>query len=173
MPVACPIERQTTRTSGHSRTARHAFRLDLCRLSRSASIPDTEEVARRAGLRYFSSAKLRRRVSPLGEPPRAAEIRSHDQSAARASRTATLSAFCAVRRASAAFLISSSTVVIMPHSMAQNVAQVEASAGTAAGAAKGRDLSPFSHGLTGRCWTMAPVPDTQQDAELRIRIPAH
>jgi hypothetical protein len=35
------------------------------------------------------------------------------------------------------------------------------------------DLSQFSHGLTGRCWTMASMPDTRQDADLRIRIPAH
>jgi RNA polymerase sigma-70 factor (ECF subfamily) len=44
-------------------------------------------------LDYFSSPKLRRRVSPLGEPPRAAEIRSHDQFSARASRTATRRVF--------------------------------------------------------------------------------
>ena len=35
------------------------------------------------------------------------------------------------------------------------------------------DLSQFSHGLTGRCWTMASMLDTRQDADLRIRIPAH
>jgi hypothetical protein len=42
---------------------------------------------------YSSEPKLRRRVSPLGEPPSAAEIRSQDHSAARASRTATRMAF--------------------------------------------------------------------------------
>jgi hypothetical protein len=75
--------------------------------------------------RYFSSAKFRRSVSPLGEPPRAAEIRSHDQSAARASRTATRSAFCAVRRASAAFFVSSSTVVAMPKNAALYMPQIK------------------------------------------------
>src|SRR5947208_16779621 len=44
---------------------------------------------------------------------------------------------------------------------------------TAAGAAMGRDLSQISHGLTGRRWTMASVPDTEQYADVRIRIPAH
>ena len=82
---------------------------------------------RRLGSYLCSSPppKLRRRVSPLGEPPRAAEIRSQDQSAARASRTATRSAFCATRRASAALFISSSTVVVMALSVAHNLAQVE------------------------------------------------
>jgi HNH endonuclease len=61
---------------------------------------------------YSSPPKLRRSVSPFGDPPSAAEIRSQDQSAARASRTATRSAFCATRRASIALFISSSTVVV-------------------------------------------------------------
>ena len=39
-------------------------------------------------------------------------------------------------------------------------------------AAKGRCLSQFSHGLTGRCGTMTYMLDTRQDADLRIRIPA-
>ena len=34
-------------------------------------------------------------------------------------------------------------------------------------------LSQLSHGLTGRYRTTAPMPDTWQDADLRIRIPAH
>ena len=61
----------------------------------------------------LSLPKLRRSVSPFGDPPRAAEIRSHDQSAALASRTATLIAFCATRRASSALSMSSSIVVAM------------------------------------------------------------
>jgi hypothetical protein len=36
-----------------------------------------------------------------------------------------------------------------------------------------RDLSQFSHGLSGRYGTMAPMPDIRQDAGLRIRTPAH
>jgi hypothetical protein len=40
-------------------------------------------------------------------------------------------------------------------------------------AAKGRSLSQFSHGLTGRYGTTASLPDTWPDADLRIRIPAH
>ena len=39
--------------------------------------------------------------------------------------------------------------------------------------AKGRNLSPLSHGLTGRYGTMASTPDTRQYADLRIRIPTH
>jgi hypothetical protein len=35
------------------------------------------------------------------------------------------------------------------------------------------DLSQFSHGLTGRYGTMASVPDTQQDADLRFWIAEH
>jgi hypothetical protein len=62
---------------------------------------------------YSPEPKLRRRVSPLGEPPSAAEIRSQDHSAARASRTATRMAFWATRRASTALVISSSMVVVM------------------------------------------------------------
>jgi hypothetical protein len=38
---------------------------------------------------------------------------------------------------------------------------------------KGRNLSQLSHGLAGRCGTMVSMPDTEQDADLRIRIPAH
>ena len=34
-------------------------------------------------------------------------------------------------------------------------------------------ISQLSHGLTGRCRTTASMPDTRQDADLRIRIPAH
>jgi len=34
-------------------------------------------------------------------------------------------------------------------------------------------LSQLSHGLTGRDRTTASMPDTRQDAELRIRIEAH
>ena len=49
----------------------------------------------------------------------------------------------------------------------------EGRADTAAGAAMGRDLSQLSHGLTGRHWTMASMPDTEQDADVRIRILAH
>jgi hypothetical protein len=36
-----------------------------------------------------------------------------------------------------------------------------------------RDLSQLSHGLTGQYRTMASMPDTGQDADLLIRIPAH
>jgi hypothetical protein len=39
----------------------------------------------------------------------------------------------------------------------------EGGADTAAGAAMGRNFSQISHGLTGRHWTMACVPDTEQD----------
>jgi hypothetical protein len=49
----------------------------------------------------------------------------------------------------------------------------EGRADTAAGAAMGRDFSQISHGLTGRHWIMASMPDTEQDADVRIRIPAH
>jgi hypothetical protein len=35
------------------------------------------------------------------------------------------------------------------------------------------DLSQLYHGLTGRYRTIASMPDTRQDADLRIRIPAH
>ena len=47
--------------------------------------------------------------------------------------------------------------------------KVEGRADTAAVAAKGRNLSQLSHGLTGRYGTMASMPDTRQDADLRIR----
>jgi anti-sigma B factor antagonist len=50
---------------------------------------------------------------------------------------------------------------------------VEVAARAAAVAVKGRSLSQFSHGLTGRYRTMASMPDTGRDADLRIRIPAH
>ena len=50
---------------------------------------------------------------------------------------------------------------------------VEVAASAAAVAAKGRSLSQFSHGLTGPYRTMASMPDTGRDADLRIRIPAH
>jgi len=40
-------------------------------------------------------------------------------------------------------------------------------------AAKGKGLSQFSHGLTGRYGTVASSLDTRQDADLPIRIPAH
>ena len=36
-----------------------------------------------------------------------------------------------------------------------------------------RNLSQLSHGLTGRYRTMTSLPDTGQDADLPIRIPAH
>jgi hypothetical protein len=51
--------------------------------------------------------------------------------------------------------------------------KVEGRADTAAVAAKGGNLSQLSHGLTGRYRNMASMPDARQDAELRIRIPAH
>ena len=44
---------------------------------------------------------------------------------------------------------------------------------TAAVAAKGRNLSQLSHGLTGRYRTTASRPDTRQDADLPVRMPAH
>jgi hypothetical protein len=50
---------------------------------------------------------------------------------------------------------------------------VEGRADTVADAAMGRDLSQISHELTGRHRTIASVPDTEQDADVRIRIPAH
>jgi hypothetical protein len=50
---------------------------------------------------------------------------------------------------------------------------VEVAARAAAVAVKGGSLSQFSHGLTGRYRTMASMPDTGRDADLRIRIPAH
>lgn len=34
-------------------------------------------------------------------------------------------------------------------------------------------ISQISHGLTGRHWTTASMPDTGQDLDVRIRIPAH
>jgi hypothetical protein len=50
---------------------------------------------------------------------------------------------------------------------------VEGRADTPAGAAMSRDLSQISRRLTGRQWTMASMPDSGQDADVRIRIPAH
>lgn len=50
---------------------------------------------------------------------------------------------------------------------------VEGRADRAAGAAIGRDLSQISHGLTGRYGTMPSMPDTGQDADVLIRVPAH
>jgi hypothetical protein len=50
---------------------------------------------------------------------------------------------------------------------------VEGRASAAAIAARRRSLSQFSHGLTRRYRTMASMPDTQQDADLRIRTPAY
>jgi hypothetical protein len=38
---------------------------------------------------------------------------------------------------------------------------------------QGQGSLTVSHGLTGRYWTMASMPDTWQDADLPIRIPAH
>ena len=43
----------------------------------------------------------------------------------------------------------------------------------AAVAAKGRDLSQFSHGLTGQHGTTASSPDTQQDADLGFWTAEH
>ena len=51
--------------------------------------------------------------------------------------------------------------------------KVERRANTAAIASNSRDLSQFSHELTGRYWTMASMRDTRQDADLRIRTPEH
>jgi hypothetical protein len=50
---------------------------------------------------------------------------------------------------------------------------VEGRASTGAVAAKGRSLSQFSHGLTGRCGTTASMPDARQDADLPVRILAY
>jgi len=49
----------------------------------------------------------------------------------------------------------------------------EGRADTAAGAAIDKDFSQVSHGVTGRHGTMASMSDTEQDADVRIRIPAH
>jgi hypothetical protein len=51
--------------------------------------------------------------------------------------------------------------------------QILKPSGVSSGLCGGEDLSRFSHGLTGRGWTMASMPDIRQDADLRIRIPAH
>ena len=40
-------------------------------------------------------------------------------------------------------------------------------------AAESRCLSQFSHELTGQYGTMTYMPDTGQDADLRIRTPAY
>ena len=40
-------------------------------------------------------------------------------------------------------------------------------------AAKARNLSQFSHGLTGPDGTTASIPDIWKDPDLRIWIPAH
>ena len=74
-----------------------------------------------------TSAKFRRSVSPFGEPPSAAEMRSQDQSAARASRTAIRRAFCATRRVSTAALMSSSRDVVMTRIVPWTVALFEES----------------------------------------------
>jgi hypothetical protein len=50
---------------------------------------------------------------------------------------------------------------------------IESRVNTAALAAKGRDLSQFSHGLTGQYGTVASIPDTQQDADLRFWTAEH
>ena len=51
--------------------------------------------------------------------------------------------------------------------------KIESRVSTAAVAAKGRDLSQLSHELTGRCRTVASIPDTQHDADLRFWIVGH
>jgi len=50
---------------------------------------------------------------------------------------------------------------------------VEGRGTTAAVPAIGRDLSRLFHRLVGRYGTMASMPDSGQDADVRIRIPAH
>ena len=45
---------------------------------------------------------------------------------------------------------------------------VASHAAIAATLATGTYLSQISHGLTGRYWTMASMPDSQQDADLRF-----
>ena len=49
----------------------------------------------------------------------------------------------------------------------------EGVADTAAGAAMDRNLSQISHELTGRHRTMASMPDSEEDPDMRIRIPAY
>jgi hypothetical protein len=49
----------------------------------------------------------------------------------------------------------------------------EGRADTTADAAMGRDLSQISPRLTGRDGTMASMPDTEQDADVRFRILAY
>jgi hypothetical protein len=51
--------------------------------------------------------------------------------------------------------------------------KIESRVNSDAVAPKGRDLSQFSHGLTGQSGTMTYVPDTRHDADLRIRILTH
>jgi len=45
---------------------------------------------------------------------------------------------------------------------------VASHAAIAATLATGTYLSQISHGLTGRYWTIASMPDSQQDADLRF-----
>ena len=51
--------------------------------------------------------------------------------------------------------------------------KIESRVSTAAVAAKGGDLSQFSHELTGQYRTVASTPDTRQDADLRFWIARH
>jgi hypothetical protein len=51
--------------------------------------------------------------------------------------------------------------------------KIDSRVNTAAVAAKGTDLSQFSHGPTGQYGTVACIPDTQQDADLRFWIAGH
>ena len=53
-----------------------------------AGAPAASPAAGTGGKGQRLSPEFRRSVSPFGEPPSAAEMRSQDQSAARASRTA-------------------------------------------------------------------------------------
>lgn len=76
-----------------------------------------------------AAAEVAAKCFPVRGPAQAAEIRSHDHSAARASRTATLIAFWAVRRASSAFCMSSSTAVVMAQTVPQNMAQPGSASG--------------------------------------------
>jgi hypothetical protein len=51
--------------------------------------------------------------------------------------------------------------------------RIEGCTRAATGAAIGRALSQISHQLSGRDWTMASLPDTEQDADLRFWIAEH
>jgi len=65
------------------------------------------------------------------------------------------------------------TCLALTRDMPRLRATVEDSRQHQCGRCQEQGLSQFSHGLAGRHGTMVSMPDTWQDADLPIRIPAH